>query len=105
MNRVGSIFKELRNRGVLQAAAFYIVAAWVLLQASDVLFPGAGIPESAIRYVFIGALLGFPLVMIFGWMYDITGKGIRRTPPARAHSDHNLPLKRSDYLVLSALAS
>ena len=105
MNRVGSIFKELRNRGVLQAAAFYIVAAWVLLQASDVLFPGAGIPESAIRFVFTGALLGFPLVMIFGWMYDITGKGIRRTPPARSHSDDNLPLKRSDYLVLSVLAS
>ena len=105
MSTVGSVFSELRRRGVLQATAFYIVGAWVVLQACDVLFPGAGIPESAIRYVFTGALLGFPLVMVFGWMYDISTRGIRRTGPAGTGDATAPALQRSDYITLSGLGA
>lgn len=106
MNKVGLLFKETHRRGVLQSAAVYIVGAWVLLQAANVLFPGAGIPDSAIRFVFIGTALGFPLVMVFGWMYDISGKGIKRTPSVQdADTENGLPLRRSDYFLLSGLAA
>lgn len=103
VNRVRIFFEEARRRGVLQTAAVYIVAAWAVLQAADVLFPGAGIPDSAIRFVFGGAVLGFPLIMVFGWMYDITARGVRRTPPAAQSHDEPLPLRRADFAVLSAL--
>ncbi len=106
MNKVGLLFKETHRRGVLQSAAVYIVGAWVLLQTANVLFPGAGIPDSAIRFVFIGTTLGFPLVMVFGWMYDISGKGIKRTPSVQdADTENGLPLRRSDYFLLSGLAA
>jgi len=106
MSEVGSLFQELRRRGVFQSAAMYIVGAWVLLQAADILFPGVGIPESAIRYVFLGTVLGFPLVMVFGWMYDIGAKGIKRTPSARdLNREEGLPLGRFDLLVLSGLGT
>jgi len=103
--RVGSLFRELRRRGVLQTTAVYIVGAWVILQAANVLFPGAGIPDSAIRFVFIGAVVGFPLVMTFGWMYDITVTGIRRTPASELASGDNLPLRKPDYILLATLAT
>ena len=105
MIRVGSLFRELRRRGVLQTTAVYIVGAWVILQAANVLFPGAGIPDSAIRFVFIGAVVGFPLVMTFGWMYDITVTGIRRTPASELASGDNLPLRKPDYILLATLAT
>ena len=69
---------------MFRVAALYIVAAWVVIQVAQVGFPGLGIPEAAIRYVFIGAFVGFPLALIFGWSYDITPRGIVRTPPATA---------------------
>jgi len=103
MKRAGSFFKELRRRGVLQTIVMYIVGAWIILQASDVLFPGAGIPDTAIKYVFVGAVLGFPLVLVFGWMYDISSKGILRTPHADA-GDTGAPLHRFDVALLSGLA-
>jgi TolB-like protein/Tfp pilus assembly protein PilF len=104
MSKVGSLLREMRRRGVLQTAAMYIVGAWVLMQAADVLFPGADIPESSIRYVFLGALLGFPLVMIFGWLYDVGAHGISRTPP-KDSPEGSLPLRRRDHVVLGTLAS
>ena len=104
MKTIGSIFSDIRRRGVLQTIAMYIVSAWIVLQASDVLFPGAGIPESAIRYVFVGAVFGFPLVLIFGWMYDISTKGVRRTPPAAMANSDGLALRNFDVAVIAGLA-
>ena len=104
MKGIGPIFRDLRRRGVLQTTAVYIVAAWVILQVAGTLLPGAGIPDSAIRFVFIGVLLGFPLVMVFGWMYDITGKGILRTRSPGQAVQGSLPLRRFDYVLLSGLS-
>ena len=72
---------ELRRRRVFQTAAIYIVAAWIILQVADLAFPGLDIPENAIRYVWIGAFLGFPIALVFGWRYQITSQGIVRTAP------------------------
>lgn len=62
--------------------AIYIVSAWLVMQVADVVFPGWGIPEDAIRFVVYGAVAGFPLALVFAWNYDITSQGIRRTPQA-----------------------
>ena len=41
---------------------------------------------------------------MFGWFFDVTTRGIMRTPAAQdKHSDVPLLLQRSDYLVLAAL--
>ena len=106
MSKVGSLFREMRRRGVLQSAAMYIVGAWVLLQAANVLFPGAGIPDSAIRFIFVGTVLCFPLIMVFGWMYDIGARGVRRTPSAQdPNREDGLPLRQFDYFLISGLAA
>ena len=64
MNTAGDFFHELRRRKVLQSAVFYIVGAWVVLQVADLAFPGLGVPEQAIRHVWIGAFAGFPLALL-----------------------------------------
>ena len=81
----------------------YIVAAWVAVQVASEAFPALNIPESAIRYVWVGALIGFPVAVLFSWKYDITTSGIRRTPAA--HDDMAVvgSLRWVDYGVLAAL--
>ena len=106
MSKVGRLFREMRRRGVLHATAFYVLASWAVLQAADVLFPGAGIPGSAIKFVVIGAVLGFPLMLVFGWRYDITVSGILRTAPLQNEAGAvGLRLRRSDYFVLCGLGA
>jgi len=84
-------------------AAIYVVAAWVILQVADLAFPALGISESAIRYVWIGGFLGFPLALIFSWLYELTPDGVVRTPPADPDQSVDLSLKKFDYAVLMAL--
>jgi len=99
------MFRELRRRRVFQTAAYYVVGTWLVLQVADVVFPALDISERAIRYILVGALLGFPAVLVLGWFYEIGAHGIRRTPPAGADELAAVrPLRRSDYLLLTALA-
>src|SRR5690606_31922162 len=86
--------KELRRRRVFRVAGLYVVGVWLLMQAADVLFSGWGIPEAAIRYLFWAGLLGFPLALVFGWIFEITPDGIRRAQAldSQAELAASLPL-------------
>jgi len=98
-------FSELRRRRVFRTAGYYVVGAWLLLQAAEILFPGFGIPETAIRALFWAALAGFPVALVFGWLFDIRPDGIRRTASATAEDDPGpVHLAARDWAVLATLA-
>jgi hypothetical protein len=89
---------------VFRVVALYIVGAWLLLQFADVTFPGLGIPGTAIRFVIIGVIVGFPIALVFGWMYEITPQGIVRTAPlSETDQGPDLSLRSTDYVILGAL--
>ncbi|MBT8099722.1 MAG: hypothetical protein KJO82_08230, partial [Gammaproteobacteria bacterium] len=104
MPRTESIIYELHRRRVFRVALVYIVSAWVAIQVASEAFPGLGIPEIAIRYVWLGAILGFPIALVFGWFYDITAQGLVRTPPAGRNRDTGLALRKWDYGILAAMS-
>ena len=96
--------KELRRRRVFATAGLYIVGAWLVMQAADVFFPGWGIPDSGINVLLVAAVAGFPLALAFGWFFNITVHGIRRTTPADPNgTGEPQPLRSNDYLVLGVL--
>ena len=99
-----SLLQELRRRRVFRVAGLYVVGVWLVMQAADVLFPGWGIPDAAIRYLLWAGLAGFPVALVFGWIFDIGAHGVRRTQPAASEEEllRSLPLRRADYLILSA---
>ena len=98
-----SFLHELRRRKVFRLAALYIVGAWVVLQVADLAFESWDIASSALRYIWLGAILGFPVALIFGWRYDITANGIVRTPPVDAGTQIDLSLRRADRIILTLL--
>lgn len=65
MARVSDFFKEARRRRVFWGAALYIVAAWIVLQVADHAFEAWGVLDQDLRYIWIGAFLGFPFALIF----------------------------------------
>lgn len=96
-------FRELRRRRVFRTAALYIVGAWLVIQVADILFPVWGIAEAAINYLLAAALIGFPVALVFGWLFDIGAHGIRRTQPVGEQEiRESLSLKRTDYVTLAA---
>ena len=104
MSRLQQLITELRRRRTFRAVGIFIVAAWVAVQVASLVFPAVDVPDAALRYVWIAAILLFPLVIVFAWFYDLTLTGLVRTPPAHVSEEFDLSLRRADYLILSALA-
>ena len=98
-----NLWQELRRRRVFRLTGLYVVGAWLVIQVADIWFPAWGLPETALRFLFIAAIACFPVALIFGWFYDITPQGIVRTEPSGDRESVDLRLKPVDYVVLAAL--
>lgn len=96
------IFQEARRRRVFHIAAIYIVGAFVALQVADLAFPGLSIPDTAIQYVWFGAILGFPFALFFGWRFDLVDGHILRT--AAVKGAPGLPIGKGDTVTLSIMS-
>ena len=104
MNGAKRLLKEARRRRVFRTAGIYVVAAWVAVQVFSEIFPALDIPASAIRFVWLGVLIGLPIAIVFGWFYDVTTDGIVRTAAAAVSDETDLKLQKTDYVLLAALA-
>jgi TolB-like protein/Flp pilus assembly protein TadD len=71
-------FAELKRRHVYRAAVAYGMGAWLLIQVATQVFPFFDIPNSAVRFVIVTLLLGFPIAMALAWLYEFTGAGFVR---------------------------
>ena len=73
-----SIISELKRRNVLRVAFLYVVASWLIMQVADVGISLLGLPVSVGRLVFLFLAIGFPLVVLFSWAYEITPEGLKK---------------------------
>jgi TolB-like protein len=61
---------------------------WALLEAADVVLPRLGLPDWTVNFVLAMVLLGFPLAIVFAWIFDVSTQGIVRTEPISPHARH-----------------
>jgi adenylate cyclase len=79
-SKAGRWFAELKRRKVFRVAAVYLVGAWLLVQVAGTTFAPMGLPPWTLKLVITLAALGFPLACALAWAFDVTAKGIERTP-------------------------
>ena len=72
-----SLIKELKRRKVFRVAASYAVVAFIIFQLVEILFPIFNFPQWTQQFVVIIILLGFPIALIFSWVFDKTPEGLR----------------------------
>lgn len=90
------LIEELRRRHVFQVTAAYAVAAWFLVQFSDIVLPTFNVPGWVNQVLIFALMAFFPLAMILAWVYDLKPLGFTRTPP----SDEN-PEQQADTVTVS----
>lgn len=79
VSRNSGFFKfmlELRRRRVCRAATTYAIVLWLICQVVELVAPALGLPPWTLKMVVLLGLLGFPIVLIFSWMIDITPDGV-----------------------------
>jgi TolB-like protein/Tfp pilus assembly protein PilF len=71
-------FAELKRRNVYKVAVAYAVVAWLLIQIATQVFPFFKIPDWTVQLIVLLLILGFPVVMILAWAFELTPEGIKR---------------------------
>jgi TolB-like protein/Tfp pilus assembly protein PilF len=74
-----AVLTELNRRKVLRTVGAYAVAVFVVLQLMDAAVEPLRLPEWLPTLVVILLILGFPLVFILAWHFDLTASGVRKT--------------------------
>lgn len=71
-------FTELKRRNVVRVGIAYVVASWLLLQLTEVLYEILELPAWAPRMVILLLVIGFVPALIFAWAFEMTPEGIKR---------------------------
>ena len=73
-----SLFAELKRRNVIRVGVAYCVTAWLLAQLGEFAFENFGAPDWVLKSVVVVLLMGFPIVLIFAWAFELTPDGFKR---------------------------
>ena len=74
-----SIWNELLRRNVVKVGAAYALCAWIIAQVAVLISEPFGLPDWFDTAVLIILAIGFPLALLFSWIYELTPSGLKRT--------------------------
>ena len=100
------LVSELKRRNVLRMAALYVVAAWLIVQVAGALIDLAKLPDWIGTTILWLLAVGFPIALIFSWLYEITPEGIslEKDIDPTASTTH-VTGRRLDFIVISMLCA
>jgi TolB-like protein/Tfp pilus assembly protein PilF len=105
---MSGFFEEVSRRKVYRVAAAYAVAAGGIIQLASASFPAWELPLWSLRLVIAMLLMGFPIALIFAWVFDLTPEGLQRTERSETrihrHSRRNIILLVAAGVLVSAAA-
>lgn len=110
-SRFGSFVSELKRRHVWQVILTYAAVFFVLLQLGEIVFPAFGAPDWALRVLVISAFVGFPVVAVLAWVFELTPEGVRKTLPSEDEIDRagpgffSIPLHHIALLVVTVASA
>jgi TolB-like protein/lipoprotein NlpI len=100
-----SVFEQLKHRNVFRVAVLYLVVCWLILDPLHVVFHMLDFPIWANQLVVMLMAVGFPAVLIFAWVYEVTPEGLKPTIEVH-HTDsiRKLTGRRLDRAIIAVLA-
>ena len=69
---------ELKRRKVFKSAITYLIVAWLIAQVSDIILPTFNAPPYFMKTLIFILIIGFPITLIFAWVYELSPKGIKK---------------------------
>jgi TolB-like protein/cytochrome c-type biogenesis protein CcmH/NrfG len=101
-----SLFNELKRRNVFRVGAAYVVAAWLLIQVAETLFPLFGFDETPARIVVILLAIGWVPSMVLAWVFELTPEGFKKEKDIdRSQLDNLQSSQKLDRVIMVVLAA
>lgn len=67
----GAFLAELKRRRVYRVGAFYVAAAFLLWQATEIAVPALGLPDVVLTAVVAGSIALLPFALVGAWLFDL----------------------------------
>jgi TolB-like protein/Tfp pilus assembly protein PilF len=100
-----SFFAELKRRNVLKVGMAYLALGWLVVEVASTVTPLLHLPAWLPTVVLWTGIAGFPLVIVFSWIYEFTPEGIRREGEVVAPASGARRTARwLDYTIFGVLA-
>ena len=76
---ITGFWQELKRRKVVKVIIVYATISFILLQLLSILIKPLFLPQWLMTLVIVLLAIGFPIAIIFSWIFDITPAGIEVT--------------------------
>jgi len=80
-------WQELKRRKVFRVVAMYAGAAYIIIELVNNVAEPLHLPEWTATVVILLVLIGFPVVAILSWIFDITPEGLKKTKSISTEDD------------------
>jgi TolB-like protein/Tfp pilus assembly protein PilF len=99
-----SLIAELKRRNVVRVSAAYLALGWIVTQVTSTVAPLLHLPAWIGPVVLWIGVIGFPFVVMFSWVYELTPEGLKRESEVdRPASITHHTARRLDYVVIGLL--
>ena len=76
ITRMSRTIGELKRRKVFRVGSLYLVTIWGLSLGAAELLPTFGVPEWGVRFLVVSLFLGFPVVLVLAWAFEVRPEGV-----------------------------
>jgi tetratricopeptide (TPR) repeat protein len=101
---VKKFIRELRRREVFRTAGLYVGICWILIEVANVVLPTFDAPDWSLRAVILTAVIGFPVMLVLAWVYDVTERGILTQAEPTDTIVAPLGTRKMDFVVIGILS-
>ena len=101
-NRLAQFWQELKRRNVVRVITVYAGAAFVIIELINNITEPLRLPEWTPALVIVLLAIGFPVVIIFSWIYDIHPEGgMVKTGPVDKVKPEDIPKSSNSWKIAS----
>lgn len=106
-SRILQFLREAKRRKVYTTIVAYAVISIGLIELGGALFDALLLPDWTSRLLTVLLLLGFPIVLVLAWIFDIGADGVRRADAVddRADTEDDRPEAHSSATTRSGVSS
>ncbi|MEJ2402604.1 MAG: hypothetical protein P8Y52_14670, partial [Xanthomonadales bacterium] len=98
-----SIFSELKRRNVFRVGIAYAVAAWLVLQLTDVIGEILELPAWGGKLILLMLVVGFFIALFAAWAFELTPEGIKREKDVSAETSITRSTGKKLNVLITAL--
>ena len=86
-NKFSKFWQELKRRKVVHVTIVYVSAAILIIDLIGNITEPLQLPSWTPTLIIVLLAIGFPVALIFSWIFDLTPKGIEKTKPVNDHDE------------------